>query len=218
MDRVVGTIGTPCLHRRRFGASRHAAAATGGGFGARRHSPVSCAVDADARLGSRNASRRSLPMTSTPLIALLLAVLAAAPALAQTLACPDLRGAKPVSACPTEAELRYTFVGYCSDSARLYDGKADDCTDFAAYRKSKNIALWESADGEFSAYPSCDLDSAAIRAATPVRIAVERKGAITQVACDYGDGIRFTHRTRAACRVEGTGRCETPESCRATCG
>ena len=156
-------------------------------------------------------------MTSTPLIALLLAVLAAAPALAQTLACPDLRGAKPVSACPTEAELRYTFVGYCSDSARLYDGKAEACVDFAAYRKLKNIALWESADGAFDAYPSCDLSPDAIRAAKPARIAVERKGAITQLVCDYGGGVRFTHRTWATCRVEGSGACDTAEGCRATC-
>ena len=111
----------------------------------------------------------------------------------------------------------YTFVGYCSDSARMYDGKADACTDFATYRKVKNIALWESADGAFDAYPSCELAPEAIRAAKPVRIAVERKGAITQVVCDYGNGIRFTHRTRAVCRVDGAGTCSTPENCRATC-
>ena len=120
-------------------------------------------------------------------------------------------------ACPTESELRYTFVGFCSDSARLYDGKAEACVDFAAYRQAKNIALWESADGAFDAYPSCDLAPEAIRAAKPARIAVERKGAITQLVCDYGDGIRFTHRTRATCRVEGAGTCDTPEACRAVC-
>lgn len=143
--------------------------------------------------------------------------LPAVPASAETLACPDLSGARQVAACPTEAELRYTFVGYCSDNARMYDGKADACTDFATYRKVKNIALWESADGAFDAYPSCELAPEAIRAAKPVRIAVERKGAITQVACDYGNGIRFTHRTRSSCRVEGDGRCDSPQGCRATC-
>lgn len=63
--------------------------------------------------------------------------LSAVPAAAETLACPDLRGARQVASCPTEAELRYTFVGYCSDNARMYDGKADACTDFATYRKVK---------------------------------------------------------------------------------
>ena len=109
------------------------------------------------------------------------------------------------------------FIGFCSDSARLYDGKAEACVDFATYRKLKNIALWESADGAFDAYPSCELAPDAVRAASAVRIAVERKGTITQLVCDYGGGVRFTHRTRAACRVEGAGTCDTPEACRAVC-
>ncbi|MCL4182568.1 MAG: hypothetical protein KJ011_03880 [Burkholderiaceae bacterium] len=148
---------------------------------------------------------------------LLTAGLAAVPAIASTLTCPDLADARPVTACPGEEELRYTFIGFCSDNARLYDGRVDDCTDFARYRKSKNIALWESADGEFSGYPSCDLPPETIRAARPARIAVQRKGAVTQLICEYGNGIRFTHRTRATCRVEGSGSCDTPGHCRATC-
>jgi hypothetical protein len=147
----------------------------------------------------------------------LAAALAATPALAGTLTCPDLAGANPVTACPSEAELRYTFIGFCSDNARMYDGKADDCADFERYRKSKNIALWESADGEFSGYPSCDLPADAIRAARPVRMAIQRRGAVTQVICEYGDAIRFTHRTRATCRLEGSGACDAPGECRATC-
>lgn len=151
-------------------------------------------------------------------VALFLAALATAPASADTLACPDLAQARQVAACPTDAELRYTFVGYCSDNARMYDGKADVCADFEAYRRMKDRALWESADGAFDGYASCALAPEAIRAAKPLRIAVERKGPIAQVACDYGGGIRFTHRTRAACRVEGAGKCESPRDCRATCG
>ena len=143
--------------------------------------------------------------------------LAAAPALGETLACPDLRAARQVESCPTEEQLRYTYIGFCSDNARMYDGKADACVDFATYRKLKNIALWESADGAFDAYPSCELPPDSIRAAKPARIAVERKGAITQLVCDYGGGVRFTHRTRATCRVEGNGACDGPDGCRATC-
>ena len=86
-----------------------------------------------------------MPKTLAFLIAIF-AGLPVTPAAAATLACPDLRASKQVVACPTESELRYTFVGFCSDSARLYDGKAEACVDFAAYRQAKNIALWESAD------------------------------------------------------------------------
>lgn len=152
------------------------------------------------------------------LVFLLLAAWPAATVLAETLVCPDLARARQVAACPTDAELRYTFVGYCSDNARMYDGKADVCTDFEVYRRMKDTAFWESADGAFDGYVSCALAPEAIRAATPQRIAVERKGAIAQVTCDYGNGIRFTHRTRAACRVEGSGNCDTPAGCRVTCG
>jgi len=45
------------------------------------------------------------------------------PAIAESLACPDLAQARQVAACPTEAKLRYTFVGYCSDNARMFNGK-----------------------------------------------------------------------------------------------
>lgn len=153
-----------------------------------------------------------------PLTALLLAAgLATTPAIASALTCPDLAHARPVTACPSEAELRHTFIGFCSDNARMYDGKSDDCTDFEKYRKSKNIALWESADGKFTGYPSCDLPAETIRAATPVRVMVQRRGAVTQLICEYGSGVRLTHRTRAACRVEGSGSCDTPAECRATC-
>jgi len=143
--------------------------------------------------------------------------LSAAPAAADTLSCPDLSGAVQVAACPSEEELRYTFIGYCSDNARLYDRKVDGCDDFGKYRKSKYIALWESADGAFSGYPSCDLAPGAIRAAKPERISVERKGTLTRLICDYGGGIRLVHRTRAVCRIQGDGGCRTPDACRADC-
>ncbi len=151
-----------------------------------------------------------------PLIALVLGLPAVALA-AETLSCPDLGGARQVAACPTEAELRYTFVGYCSDNARMYDRGAEACDDFAKYRKLKNVALWESADGTFAGYASCDLAPEAIRAARAAGIAVERKGTLTRLVCDYAGGIRFVHRTRATCTVQGSGACDTPGDCRASC-
>ncbi|RPH65252.1 MAG: hypothetical protein EHM83_06860 [Burkholderiales bacterium] len=151
-----------------------------------------------------------------PPIALVLGLLAV-PVAAETLSCPDLGGARQIAACPTEAELRYTFVGYCSDNARMYDRDPDACDDFEKYRKLKSIALWESAGGDFAAYASCDLAPEAFRAARPLRIAAERKGALTRLICDYAGGIRFVHRTRATCKVQGSGACDTPGNCRASC-
>lgn len=148
---------------------------------------------------------------------LLLAGLAAAPAAAQTLRCPDLTTSRQVATCPSDEELKYTFVGFCSDNARLYDRKSEVCEDFERYRKLKNIALWESADGEFSGYASCDLEPEAIRAARPLRMTMERKSGLTRLVCEYAGGIRFDLRTRAACAVEGDGSCDSPQGCRASC-
>jgi hypothetical protein len=65
----------------------------------------------------------------------------------ETLFCPDLAAAVQVGACPSEEELRYTFTGYCSDNARLYDPDTVTCSDYKHYRRLKNVALWESRDG-----------------------------------------------------------------------
>lgn len=156
-------------------------------------------------------------MKTCPAAVILLAALAL-PATAATVACPDLAAAAQVAACPSDEELRYTFTGYCSDNNRSYKGDTDVCTDFLAYRKLKNVALWESADGNFNAYVSCDRAPAEVRSAKPVTIRVGRQGSITQLVCGYGDGLSFTWRTRAACRVDGATQCrDNPAACKADC-
>lgn len=135
---------------------------------------------------------------------------------AQPLACPDLAAAVQVGVCPTEEELRYTFTGYCSDNARLYERADSPCANFENYRRLKNVVLWESADGEFQAYLSCNLSADAVRGAKPARIAVGKSGTLNRVECGYGEGITFAHRTRATCRVENPGPCSGPD-CHANC-
>ena len=139
--------------------------------------------------------------------------------LAETITCPDLGQAVQVGACPSEEELRYTYTGFCSDNARMYSGDKDDvCSNFANYRELKNVVLWESADGNFSGYVSCDLAPAQLRAAQPTTLAVARQGSITRLVCGYGRGIVFSHRTKQACRPQGDGSCAgDPAGCRAAC-
>jgi len=126
----------------------------------------------------------------------------------ERLSCPDLAAAVQVGNCPGEAELRYTFDGFCSDNRRIYQHDAALCADYEEYRKAKNVAQWESADGAFSAYVSCDATPARLHLARAVRIAVSRQGQISRVACDYGEGLVFAHRSRLQCRVEGDGDCQ----------
>ncbi len=149
-------------------------------------------------------------------LALLLAPTFGATA-ADTLSCPDLSTAVRVGSCPSDEELKYTFMGYCGDNARLYGRDGDTCESFENYRKAKNTALWESADGSFSAYLSCALPETGWREARPGRIAVERKGTLTRVICDYQEGVTFTHRGKAACVVEGDGSCSSEENCQVRC-
>lgn len=156
-------------------------------------------------------------MTSK-LPALLLGLASVLPALAATVSCPDLKTAVQVGACPAEEELKYTFTGYCSDDAKAYKGETDVCTDYRRYRKLKNVALWESADGVFNAYVSCDLPPEAVKGARASAVRVGKQGKITQLVCGYGEGISFTWRTRAECKVAGGADCSAnPAACKASC-
>lgn len=136
---------------------------------------------------------------------------------AETLDCPDLAGAVQVGACPTEEELRYTFQGYCSDNARLYDRGDQVCTDYALYRALKNVSLWETPDGRFAGYVSCETGRAGLAGARARQVGVARQGSVTRVACSYDSGVVFAHRTKARC-VAAAGDCAADAAaCRAQC-
>lgn len=157
-------------------------------------------------------------MRTTSLLLFLLAGLSLNAALAETIDCPDLGQAIQVGACPAEEELRYTYTGYCSDNARMYDSKDDVCARFENYRKLKNVALWESGDGAFSGYVSCDLPVARLKAARAASIVVARQGSISRLACAYTEGVLLSHRTTRTCAVTGDGRCAGDgPACRADC-
>jgi hypothetical protein len=158
----------------------------------------------------------------TPLSALattLVLMLAhAAPALAETVSCPDPAGFVQAGRCPTEDELLFTFDGFCSDDARMYRQDTDPCVNYPQYRRMKNIALWESADGAFSGYVSCDLPASELRGARIAGMAIARDGKVTRLLCKYDKGLVFAHRTTAACRPEGDGSCSgDPAACKANC-
>lgn len=140
-------------------------------------------------------------------------------ALADTVACPDLTTAVQVATCPSEDELRHTFTGFCSDNARIYNWNEESvCTDYSLYRRLKNVALWEAKGGDFQGYVSCDLPKEQVKAAKPTKIAVVAKGKLTRVVCSYSGDISFAYRTKAQCKVEGSGDCAAdPAGCKASC-
>lgn len=139
-------------------------------------------------------------------------------AMAATVSCPDPAAAVQVGACPSEEELKYTFTGYCSDDARAYKGNTDVCTDYQRYRALKNVALWESGDGMFNAYVSCDLPAGALARARASAVKVGKQGKMTLLVCSYGEGVSFTYRTRGECRADGVSDCNAnPAACKASC-
>jgi hypothetical protein len=137
---------------------------------------------------------------------------------ATDLACPDLATLVQVNACPSEEELQYTYTGYCSDNAMAYGNKTDPCVRYADYRKLKNLALWESRDGRFDGYVSCDLPAAQWQAAKPNGIKLASQGKITRLICSYPQGIQLTYRTRETCVIPDAQACAgNSAACTATC-
>lgn len=160
-----------------------------------------------------------MPLTTrarSALLALALpAALFAGAAHAETLSCPALDKAVQVAACPSDAELQYTFMGFCGDNARLYGRDVFTCATFENYKQVKNTALWESANGSFSGYLSCNLDTATLRASRALKMSVEKKNGLTRLICDYENDQRMVMRTKGTCTVEAAD-CSSGE-CRASC-
>lgn len=160
-----------------------------------------------------------MPLTNrarSALLALALpAALFAGAAHAETLSCPVLDKAVQVAACPSDAELQYTYMGFCGDNARLYGRDVFTCATFENYKAVKNTALWESENGSFSGYLNCNLDPAKLRGSRALKMSVEQKSGLTRLICDYENDQRMVMRTKGTCTVEAVD-CSSGE-CRASC-
>lgn len=145
-------------------------------------------------------------------------LLAATAALSQELSCPQPGSLVQVSACQPDDQLRQSYIGYCSDNRRLYARDSDTCSSFEHFLQAKNTTRWESGDGRFEGYRSCQAGGPAALPAP--RMSLERQGAITVVACRYGAQATLTHRTRARCSWVDNTACAAgadPTACRARC-
>lgn len=60
-------------------------------------------------------------------LAVLLLLPAFAASAGEQRSCPDPAAAVQVGNCPGEAELRYSFNGFCSDNRRIYQDDAALC-------------------------------------------------------------------------------------------
>jgi hypothetical protein len=136
---------------------------------------------------------------------------------AETLVCPELSTLVQVGACPAEEELQHTFDGYCSDNARLYDKGDKICPDFQRYKELKNISLWESRDGRFDGYVSCNPAKSGLIGARANDVTITRQGSVTRVACSYTSGVVLSHRTKANCVADSAACATDAGACKASC-
>lgn len=145
-------------------------------------------------------------------------LLVAAAAPAQPLTCPAPGALMQVATCLPPAQLRYEYIGYCSDNRRMYGGGSEACTSFEHYVRSRHSVLWESPDGLFQGYLSCSLSGASLAELPPPTMDVRRQGAVTRVVCSYGKAATMTHRTRARCVLHDAAACAAdPTACQARC-
>lgn len=153
------------------------------------------------------------------LLALTLLVGLALPAArAATMSCPELDTAVQVGACPAEEALQSAFTGRCGGGDVTAKDDPDVCSDYLRYRKLKNVARWEAADGVFNADLSCDLPTLGVRQARVAAVKLVKQGKITLLVCNYADGVSFIRRTRAKCQLEAPDDCvSNPAGCRARC-
>jgi len=150
---------------------------------------------------NKRIAARGIVVSRTGALSVLLLAALSGTAAAATLVCPDLSAAAQVNACPPDEELKFTYSGFCSDNAKAYANQTDSCIRYEDYRAMKNVALWESADGAFDGYISCDLPPAQVKALKPAGMTLEKQGTLTKLVCTYDKGIRLTHRTKANCTV-----------------
>lgn len=161
---------------------------------------------------------RGMPVNFRLLVPALLAGLISLSATAAQYACPDLAASAQVNACPTEEELKHTYTAFCSDNAKVYAKETDACLRYSDYRQMKNVALWESKDGVFDGYVSCDVAPAKVKALKATGMKIERQGKLTKLVCSYPNGINFTYRTKGACTIADDKACAAnTAACQATC-
>ncbi|MCP4993065.1 MAG: hypothetical protein GY934_04655, partial [Gammaproteobacteria bacterium] len=119
--------------------------------------------------------------------------------------CPDLTKAVQVADCPAEEELKHMFSSTCGDAeTNSKDPKVSGmCKSFEAFKQRKNTALWESVDGEYMGYVTCNVPAAEIKTGKLLKMSLTHKGVMDKLICTYEGGTELSLRTRQSCKIPG---------------
>jgi hypothetical protein len=142
--------------------------------------------------------------------------------------CPDISKSAKVGGCSTDDELKRMFSNICGwqDTEKENPHAKGICKNYSLFKKVKNTALWESGDGRYDGYLSCDTKESKIKTSKLVKISISQKREWNRVICTYEGGSELVLRTREICEIPGAkllgryiGRmCETGDKdCKAVC-
>jgi hypothetical protein len=128
------------------------------------------------------------------------------PALAMSVyTCPDISKSAKVGGCSSDDELKRMFSVTCGwqDTKNENPHAKGICKNYSLFRKAKNNALWESSDGKYDGYLSCDTKENEIKASKLVKISIAQKFQLNRVICTYEGGSELVLRTRETCEIPG---------------
>lgn len=117
------------------------------------------------------------------------------------LLCPDMSQAKQVGECVTEDEIKSMFKRTHGLKCDPQSKDSMECKKYAAFKQDKYSALWESSDGDFMGYVTCDTPASEIKKSQPMSVALSQKNGLYKITCNYQEGVALSMRTRDVCRV-----------------
>jgi len=122
-----------------------------------------------------------------------------------TYTCPDIAKAVKVAECPSEDELVRMFDSTCGskDTQGKNPHAKGFCTSYKTFKMAKNTALWESADGEYMGYVTCNVPVDKIKAGKLQKISLGQKRVMDRIICSYEGGGELVLRTRETCKIPG---------------
>jgi len=119
--------------------------------------------------------------------------------------CPDISKSAKVGGCSSDEELIRMFSNTCGwqDTENENPHAKGICKNYNLFRKARNTALWESGDGKYDGYLSCDKKESEIKASKLVKISVAQKKKYHRVICSYEGGSELVFRTHEICEIPG---------------
>ncbi len=141
-----------------------------------------------------------------PTLICLIAMFASQPLFAEIVyTCPEISTAKQVADCPADEEMKRMYELTCGlgEDKNPDPSVAGICSSYDAFLQKKQSALWESGDGQYMGYVSCNTPASKIKQGRLLTIGLSQRGVMDKIDCSYEGGVTLSLRTRKQCRIPG---------------